>query len=84
MIFYPSKDSLIQIPMTAPIGAHASALMALHAKSLQAYGVDTKMLINIENHSLYPVIEEKTRALAISKREERALAVQHEHSLALI
>lgn len=70
--------------MTAPIGAHASALMALRAKSLQAYGVDPKMLTNIENHTLLPLIDEKTRALALSKREERAIAVQHEHSLSLI
>jgi hypothetical protein len=70
--------------MTAPIGAHASALMALRAKSLQAYGVDPKMLMNIEDHTLLPIINDKTRSLAISKREERAIAVQHEHSLSLI
>ncbi|GAB0174778.1 MAG: hypothetical protein HHAS10_06570 [Candidatus Altimarinota bacterium] len=70
--------------MTAPIGAHASALMALRAKSLQAYGVDQKMLTNIENHTLLPLVENQTRALALSKREERAIAVQHEHSLLLI
>lgn len=70
--------------MTAPIGAHASALMALRSKSLQAYGIDPNMLVAIEEHTLLPVVEDKTRALAISKREERAIAVQHEHTLTLI
>lgn len=79
-----STLSLIQIHMTAPIGAHASALMALRAKSLQAYWVDPKLLITIKDHAFLPMLEEKTRALAISKREERALAVQHEHSLTVL
>ena len=69
--------------MTAPIGAHASALMALRAKSLQAYGIDPKALIELEAH---PIIQrdEMTRALALSKKEERALAVQEEHALMII
>ncbi len=67
--------------MTAPIGAHASVLMSLRAKSLQAYGIDAKLLMSMEEHELAIIPENKTRALALSKKEERSLAVEHEHAL---
>jgi hypothetical protein len=64
--------------MVAPIGAHASALMALRTQSLEAYGIYPRGLIVREHHPLMKVDESPTRTLAKSKHEERALAVAAE------
>lgn len=75
---------LTTISMTAPVGAHASALMALREKSLQAYGIDPKALIIPQQSSLLLAPENITQSLAKAKNEERALAVQSEHHLMVI
>ena len=67
--------------MTPPIGAHASALMALRAKSLQAYGLDPHALMISREQSMTTLPESPTRSLAKITRESRALAVETEHAL---
>ncbi len=61
--------------------AHASALMNLRAKSLEAYGIDPKSLMVIESHSLIEWKGEKTRALAKIGKNSRALAIETEHAM---
>lgn len=65
------------------IGAHASALMKLRATSLAAYGIDPKSLI-LHNEYRKESSIDRTRALAQTKKEERALAVQEDHSLMVL
>lgn len=63
------------------IGAHASALLTLRARSLQAYGIDPQALILPESRELVEMPHADTRALAKISRESRALAVESEHAL---
>lgn len=67
----------------SPIGAHASALMSLRARSLQAYGIDPQALMVTESQALMEMPDADTRALAKISRESRALAVESEHALIL-
>lgn len=66
------------------VGAHMSALLALRARSLEAYWVDPKALMMADSQALAETPRGKTRSLAKISRESRALAVESEHSLMVI
>lgn len=65
------------------IGAHASALINLRMRSLEAYGIDPQALMLRELHPLIKQ-EDATRSLAKVSKESRAIAIQNEHALALV
>ncbi len=70
---------------TSTLWAHASTLMKLRAKSLQAYGIDPRDLaINNPTRSLIELPESKTRSLAKIAKNSRALAIESEHAIVLI
>ena len=63
------------------IGAHASALLALRGRALEAYGIDPHALMVSETHALMKLPTDDTRALAKISRESRALAIEADHAL---
>lgn len=52
--------------------------MKLRVTSLAAYGIDPRALVAQEGPS------SETRALAKTKREERALAIQEDHNIVIV